>query len=146
MITYLINQLTLAGFNLINSRVDAYRILRHKGIAHGINFIAYAVFAVVLYYLTCKPVLTWSAFPYADLIIFCFSAFTNRQFTFDIPLNKRRGLQWDYVTKADPPKSVLDHIEIRIFGRNGRAPFLVYGVIWLLCLVIKFILCELSNT
>lgn len=140
MITYLINQLTLAGFNLINSRVDAYRILRHKAIAHGINFIAYGAFTLVLYYFTNKPVLTWSAFPYVDLIVFCCSAFTNRQFTFDIPLNLRRGLQWDYVTKADPPKSVLDRIEIRIFGRNGRAPFIMYGVVWLVCLIIKCIL------
>lgn len=140
MITYLINQACLAGWNWGNTRVDAYRILRHKAIAHGINFIAYSVFALVLYYLTCKPVLTWSAFPYADLIIFGFSAFTNRQFSFDIPLNKRRGLQWDYVTKADPPKSILDRFEIRIFGRNGRAPFLVYGVVWLVCLIINFFL------
>lgn len=137
MITYLINQLALAGFNLINSRIDAFRILRHKPIAHGINLGAYAVFALVLYYLTCKPVLTWSAFPYADLIIFCVSAFTNRQFSFDIPLNLRRGLQWDYVTKADPPASILDRIEIRLFGRNGRAPFLLYGVVWVVCLIIK---------
>ena len=140
MITYLINQAVMAGFNLINSQLDAYRITRHKTIAHGINFGAYAVFAMVLYCLTNKPVLTWSAFPYADLIIFCFSAFTNRQFSFDIPLNLRRGLKWDYVTKADPPKSILDRIEIRIFGRNGRAPFLVYGVVWVVCLIIKIFL------
>jgi hypothetical protein len=137
VITYLINQAAIAGFNLINSRVDAYRITRHKTIAHGINFGAYAVFALVLYYFTNKPVLTWSEFPYADLIIFCVSAFTNRQFSFDIPLNRRRKLPWDYVTKADPPGAWLDRQEIRVFGYNGWAPVVVYAAVWVVCLIIK---------
>jgi hypothetical protein len=140
MITYLINQACLAGWNWGNTRIDAYRILRHKTIAHGINFIAYAVFTLVLYYLTCKPVLTWSAFPYADLIIFCVAAFTNRQFSFDIPLNLRRNLKWDYVSLDRPPKAWLDRQEVRIFGYNGRAPLVVYGAVWLACLTIKFFL------
>jgi hypothetical protein len=140
MITYLINQAILAGFNWGNTRIDAYRILRHKGIAHGINFGTYAVFTLILYYFTVKPVFTWSAFPYADLVVYLFAAFTNRQFSFDIPLNLRRGLKWDYVTKANPPKSILDRIEIRIFGRNGKAPFVMYGLIWIACLIIKFFL------
>jgi hypothetical protein len=129
VITYLINQLALAVFNLCNVKIDAYRILSHKTIAHGINFAAYAAFCVLLCWLA-----RWDV---RQVVIFCVSAFCNRQFTFDIPLNKRRGLQWDYVTKADPPKSILDRIEIRIFGRNGRAPFLVYGVVWVVCLIIK---------
>jgi hypothetical protein len=140
MITYLINQAALAGFNFINSRVDAYRITRHKTIAHGINFGAYVLFALVLYYLTVKPVMTWIKFPYADLSVYLVSTFTNRQFSFDIPLNLRRGLKWDYVSTANPPKSILDRIEIRLFGRNGRAPFLVYGVAWLVCIIIKIFL------
>jgi hypothetical protein len=140
MITYLINQAALAGFNFINSRVDAYRITRHKTIAHGINFGAYVLFALVLYYLTVKPVMTWIKFPYADLSVYMVSTFTNRQFSFDIPLNLRRGLKWDYVSTANPPKSILDRIEIRLFGRNGRAPFLVYGVAWLVCIIIKIFL------
>lgn len=129
MITYLINQAALAGFNLINSRVDAYRITRHKRVVHGINFGAYALFCALLCWLA-----RWDAW---QIILFCVSAFCNRQFSFDIPLNLRRGLKWDYVTKADPPKSILDRIEIRLFGRNGRAPFLVYGIVWLVCLIIK---------
>lgn len=137
MITYLINQLALAGFNLINSRIDAYRIIANKTIAHGINFGAYAVFGLVLYYFTLKPALTWSEFPYWDLLMYCFAAFTNRQFSFDIPLNLRRKLNWDYVSKADPPKSILDRIEIRLFGYNGRAPFVLYGIVWIVCLIIK---------
>lgn len=140
MIFYLINQAALAGFNLINSRVDAYRIMRHKTIAHGINFGAYAVFAVILYYFTVKPVMTWAHFPYWDIVIFCISAFTNRQFSFDIPLNLRRGLKFDYVTKAKPPAAWLDRQEIRLFGYNGRAALVMYGVVWLVCLIIKILI------
>lgn len=137
MITYLVNQGALAGFNLINSRVDAYRILRNKNIAHGINFGVYAIFALILYYFTTKPELSWSKFTYWDLVNFCISAFTNRQFSFDIPLNLRRHLPFDYVTKAKPPAAWLDRQEIRAFGYNGRAPLFVYGSVWVICLIIK---------
>lgn len=129
MLSYLINQLALAGFNLINSRVDAYRIMHNKHIAHGINFGAYAVFIGALCWLGRYDV--W------DILLLSISAFMNRQFAFDIPLNLRRGLKWDYVTLAKPPKSILDRIEIRIFGYNGRAPVLVYAAVWVLCFIIK---------
>lgn len=132
MITYLLNQAALAGFNLINSRVDAYRIARHKRIAHGINFGAYILFVGLLCWLA-----HWELW---QIVIFSLSAYCNRQFTFDIPLNLRRGLKWDYVSKANPPKSITDQIEIRLFGYNGRAPFVVYGAVWVVCVIIKAIL------
>jgi hypothetical protein len=132
MIPYLISQVCLILFNLGNVQIDAYRITRHKKIAHGINFTAYALFVVFLCWV-CK----WDAW---SIVVFCVSVFCARQFSFDIPLNLRRGLKWDYVTKADPPASILDRIEIRLFGRNGRAPFLVYGAVWIACLIIKFFL------
>jgi hypothetical protein len=137
MITYLINQAALAGFNLINSRIDAYRIMKHKTIAHGINFGAYVQFAIILYYKTVKPIMSWADFPYVDFAIYLISAFTNRQGTFDIPLNLRRGLPYDHVSTAKPPKAFLDRIEIRVFGYNGRAPLFVYGSVWVICLIIK---------
>jgi hypothetical protein len=137
MITYLINQACLGGFNLINSRVDAFRILRNKTIAHGINFGAYAVFALVLYYFTVKPVFTWTDFPFVDLAVYLVSAFCNRQGSFDIPLNLRRGLKWDHVSTAKPPAAWLDRQEIRLFGYNGRAPVVMYAAVWLVCLIIK---------
>ena len=129
MITYLINQLALAGFNLINSRIDAYRIMRNKTIAHGINFGVYTLFCAALCWLS-----RWNA---GVITLFCVSAFCNRNITFDIPLNLRRGLKWDYVSLAKPPKAILDRIEIRIFGYNGRAPVIMYAVIWVVCLIIK---------
>ena len=130
MITYLINQSALAGFNFINSRLDAYRIMHNKTIAHGINFGVYTLFCALLCWLA-----RWNL---GVITLFSVSAFCNRQFSFDIPLNLRRGLKWDYVTKANPPKSILDRIEIRVFGYNGRAPFLLYGAVWIICLIIKF--------
>lgn len=130
MIAYLINQLALAFFNLINSRVDAYRILRNKTIAHGINFGAYTLFCALLCWLA-----RWNA---GVIALFCVSAFCNRNISFRIPLNKRRGLKWDYVSLAKPPKALLDRIEIRLFGYNGRAPIFVYATVWLACLIIKF--------
>jgi hypothetical protein len=129
VITYLINQAALAGFNFINSRVDAYRITRHKTIAHGVNFAAYVLFIALLCWLA-----RWDVW---QIIIFWVSAFCNRQFSFDIPLNLRRGLKWDYVSTAKPPKALLDRIEIRIFGYNGRAPVIMYAAIWVVCLIIK---------
>jgi hypothetical protein len=138
MIIYLLNQFCLICFNLVNSRIDAYRILKHKTIAHAVNLSAYAAFSIALYYFTVKPVVSWCNFPYLDFSIFCFSAFTNRQFSFDIPLNLRRHLPFDHVTKAKPPKAWLDRQEIRIFGYNGRAPLVFYGIIWIACLIIKF--------
>lgn len=132
MITYLINQLALAGFNLINSRIDAYRIMRHKTIAHAVNFGVYALFCALLCWLA-----RWNV---GVITLFSVSAFCNRQLSFDIPLNLRRGLRWDYVTKAKPPKSVLDRIEIGIFGYNGRAPVYLYAAVWVACLIIKIFL------
>lgn len=129
MITYLLNQLALAGFNLVNSRVDAYRILRNKKIAHGINFGSYCLFAAVLCILF--------RYSFWQIVVFGISAFANRQLSFDIPLNLRRGLKWDYVSLAKPPKAILDRIEIRIFGYNGRAPIIMYAIIWVVCLIIK---------
>lgn len=129
MIAYLINQAALAGFNFINSRIDAYRILRNKIIAHGVNFGAYALFCALLCWLA-----RWNV---GVITLFCVSAFCNRQFSFDILLNLRRHLPWDYVSPAKPPKAFLDRIEIRIWGYNGRAPLVCYGMVWVICLIVK---------
>lgn len=99
-----------AIFNWINTRIDAYRILKHKNIAHGINFTAYLILVAVE--LICLK-LWW---PVA--ILFCLQAFFNRQNTFDIPLNLRRGLLWDYQTLF--PKAIMDKIEYWLFGYKPR--------------------------
>lgn len=63
------------------------------------------------------------------------SAFFNRQITFDIPLNLRRGLKWYYVSLDKPPKAWLDRQEIKIFGYNGAAITFMYFVLWILSFV-----------
>jgi hypothetical protein len=138
MITYLINQAILIAFNLLNVWLDAYKIdraLKKKipnSIKHGINFGAYAV---------CTGLIIWIfKLQVWDAVLFACSAFFNRQLSFDIPLNLRRGLKWDYVSLDKPPKALMDKIEVRIFGYNGKAPVFCYGVLWVGCLIVKFFL------
>jgi hypothetical protein len=131
MIAYLINHAALVGFNLINSRIDAYRIMHNKTIAHGINFGVYALFCALLCWLA-----RWNA---GVITLFCVSAFCNRQWSFDVPLNLRRGLPWWYMSTANPPKAWWDKIEQKIVGYNGKAITFIYGALWLLCLVIKLL-------
>lgn len=126
---FFISHILLAVFNLINSRIDAYRIPQNKKIAQGINFGFYAIYWTFLCWL--QQIGFW------EIIVFAISAFCNRQFSFDIPLNLRRGKKWDYVSLAKPPKSLMDRIEIKLFGYNGRAPFLMYGVVFIICVLIK---------
>lgn len=131
LIAWLIAHVLLVIFNLVNSRIDAYRILKNKTIAHGINFGAYALFTGAI---------IW-AFHYGiyESVLFAVSAFCNRQFSFDLSLNKRRGVKWDYVSPAKPPKALMDRIEIRLFGYNGKAPYFMYGAVWIICTLIKWI-------
>lgn len=117
----------LIAWNIANSQIDAYRILKHKTIAHGINLGAYLIAVGVLVWITGN----WLLIP---------ASFFSRQLTFDIPLNWRRGLKWDYVSLDKPPKALMDRIEVRVFGYNGRLPVLIYGIIWIVFLIIDCIL------
>lgn len=119
-------------FNILNAYIDAYRIFKNKTIAHGINFGCYAlVVGVELYFLK----LVWWMF-----IIFCIEAFLNRQNTFDIPLNLRRGLRFDHMSQDKPPKAWWDRQEYKIFGNNGRLIALTYIGLWVVSLTIIFII------
>lgn|ERR1044072_358359 len=129
----------LVLFNFGNVNIDAYRILKHKTIAHGINLGAYLLFACATYYFIEKPNLSWLGFPYLDFSVWLLSAFFNRQISFDIPLNLRRGLEWNYVSTANPPKSITDRVEIFLFGRNGKTPVYVYASLWFVTILIKLI-------
>lgn len=121
IIEYIAGQLFLVLYNLANSRIDAYRILKNKKIAHGINFICYMIFCSLLCFLMRLPIM------YSVLLFF--SAFFNRQFSFDIPLNLRRGLEWYYQSTANPPKAILDRMERALFGTGddvGKKVFNFY--------------------
>lgn len=119
-------------FNILNAYIDAYRILKNKTIAHGINLGCYAVVVgIEVYFL---KMVWWVA------AIFCIQAFLNRQNTFDIPLNLRRKLKWDYMSLDKPPKAWWDRQEYRIFGNNGRKIALTYIGLWVVSLTIIFII------
>jgi len=131
--TFIINQFILAFWNFINSRIDAYRILKNKAIAHGINFGAYAILVGMLIWLFK---MNWP-----NGILFCISAFANRQLSFDIPLNLRRHLKWYYRSSANPPKALLDRIERKIFPYGSGEEIVVFYVfLWVATIVIKTIL------
>ena len=122
----------LVGFNLLNVRIDAYRITNHKNIAHGVNFIAYAAFTFLL---------CWLFRLGAECVLLCAAAFFNRQLSFDIPLNLRRGLPWHYQSTAKPPKAIMDRIEAKLFpGWSGKKIVAVYAAGWVFCLLIKWFL------
>lgn len=140
LIELLVGQLFLALFNVANSYIDAYRILDNKTIAHGLNFGVYLVATVVIAYLLGIPFyFIWKWLPYGPGMLFMLSAFFNRQFSFDIPLNLRRGLAWDYQSQDDPPKSITDRIERDIFGIGenvGKKIFNVYLACYCLILTV----------
>jgi len=130
--TFIINQFTLAFYNFINSRLDAYRIMKNKAIAHGVNFELYALFTGMIIFLFKMPF--WTS------LVFCGTAFCNRQLSFDIPLNIRRGLPWYYQSEANPPAALMDRLERRIFPSNdGRFIAAVYLEIWTILFFIHFV-------
>lgn len=119
----LFHQISLAFFNALNSQIDAYRILKNKSIAHWVNFLFYVSFVVFI--ILISPMRSWEGF------LFCGSAFFNRQLFFDIPLNLRRGLAWDYQSTANPPKAIMDRIENAIFfGFSGAEIAITYFQWW----------------
>lgn len=131
--TFLLNQLILAFFNFINSCIDAHRILKHKEIAHAINFIAYGIFTGIV---------VWIArYDIGEIVYFGITGFFNRQLSFDIPLNLRRKLPWHYQSMANPPKALWDRIERKLFGMdyNGKKIVLWYSMFLFFFLFIKVV-------
>ena len=129
----MIEQGILIVFNIGNVFIDAFKIKRAlgrnvpKAVRHGINFTAYGIVVGIVIWAFGMNLLQG--------IVFAVSAFFNRQISFDIPLNLRRGLKWDYVTTDKPPKAIMDRIEVRIFGFNGRLPVLIYSALWIASIV-----------
>ncbi len=137
MVEFLILQAELIFINLFNVYIDAYKILKHKTIAHWLNLCAYLFFAVLFYVLVSKPELKFCCFSYLDFLLFLFSAFFNRQIFFDIPLNLKRGLSSFYVSLDKPPKAWLDRQEVKFFGYNGKKITIFYATLFFICFIIK---------
>jgi hypothetical protein len=115
-------------FNVANAYFDAYRIMKHKTIAHGINLGAYFIFVCAELFFIHLSDNYWTMS--GQIILFLFQAFFNRQNTFDIPLNWRRGLKFDYMSLDKPPKAWWDRQEYKLFGSNGRAIACTYMILW----------------
>lgn len=140
--SFLISNAVFIAFNICNAFIDAYRILKNKSIAHSINFIAYIVcVACCMFFLKIPVSFLFGFMPYGlEFFIFLISAFANRQLSFDIPLNLRRGLPWYYQSEANPPKSLLDRIERRLFGSGahvGEDIVWFYCCLWCACINVK---------
>lgn len=121
-------QLILAVFNLVNVRIDAYRIMKNKTIAHWLNFGLY-------FFWTAALDIIWHIYDWR-IALFAIAAFCCRQWTFDMPLSLRRGKKWNYV--SEDPKAALDRIEIKVFGHNGTNPMIFYAIMWITSLLIMY--------
>lgn len=128
--SFILNQLALAFFNFVNSRIDAYRILKQKHIAHAINFTAYTLFTGLV---------IWIAdYNLPNGVLFCFSAFFGRQIVFDPALNLRRKLSFFYQSTANPPRALMDKIERLLLPHNdGKKIFYFYLIMWFVTIGIK---------
>jgi len=134
-----ISQLLLALFNIGNAHFDAYRISKNKSIAHGINFAAYFIFVAAWCWVLKLELKFWyifdvPVFPRGQVLLFAVIAFLNRQFSFDIPLNLKRGLDWNYQSTANPPKAALDIIERFLFGQGEKVGTIIF-VFYLGCYI-----------
>lgn len=126
---FVINQIVLAFWNLINSKIDAYRILKNKTIAHGINFGVYGLFVALVCWI--------SEYDIKTIVLFAISAFLNRQLSFDIPLNLRRKLPWYYQSVANPPAAWWDRVERKVFGvdYDGKKIVMWYSILFVFSLI-----------
>lgn len=129
MIYFLFAQFALIAFNLINVLIDAYVILKDKSIAHGVNGISYILFTGIIgIFFGLRG---W------ELVLLFPTSFFNRQLSFDIPLNLRRGLKWYYQSEDNPPKAVMDRIERIIFGDEpmiGKKIVHAYLIFYCICI------------
>lgn len=126
MVHLLITILITITFNLVNSQLDAVRILGNKNVSHALNLGTYLVACGIAWWIFEQN------YHWDHILVYTIMIFSCRQITFDIPLNWRRGLNWDYVSPANPPKAIMDRIEQWIFGKNGRLPVYIYSGIWFL--------------
>lgn len=129
--TFLIDQLILIFYNYVNAIRDANKIKNNISINHVSNGLDYAFMIFIIIFIT-------DIYNYEMFILFPISAFFNRQISFDIPLNLKRKLKWDYVSKV--ASSLIDKIEIRIFGYNGKAPTILYGILFSITIIIELFL------
>jgi len=121
--------LTLLIFSVLNialAFIDAYKIFKGNTINHVINAAVYIAMVAVSFFI----------FHNVWLI---FALLFNRLLVFNITLSLFRGLDWDYVTPENPPKSIIDRIAKMVFGMNGKLMYGVYSIVFIVLIIIIFI-------
>lgn len=128
------------GFNLVNSRLDAWLIFKDKRIAHFVNLSVFFILVGI------EIIIGWNnGFTWWYALLFLFTSCLNRRTVFGISLNLRRRIKnktitWDYISKDKPPKAWLDRQEVKIFGYNGNAIHWMYIILWVIFTTALFIL------
>ncbi len=112
--------------NIVLAYLDAHKIVKGKWIKHGINAAIYIAMVAVPYFIFHNWILV------VALLV-------NRLIFFNIFLSLFRGKDWNYVTPENPPKALTDRIAKSIFGTNGAKMYAVYGIAFILLLIILFI-------
>ena len=121
--------LTLLIFAVLNislAFIDAHKIFKGNTINHVINAAVYIAMVAVSFFI----------FHNVWLII---ALLFNRLLVFNIALSLFRGLNWDYVTPENPPKSIIDRIAKMVFGMNGKLMYGVYAAVFIVLIIIIFI-------
>jgi len=106
--------------NIVLADIDAHKIEQGKVIKHGINGLIYLGLLGFAFFFTKD---FWL------LAVLCF----DRLIFFNLSLNIFRKLPFLYVSKE--PKSIVDKLALKVFGKNGGVMYLVYAVIFILLIV-----------
>ncbi len=134
----------LIGFNMTNSRLDAWLIFKNKTVAHWVNFTSYFIWTgIEMWWAWHYHGFAWS---WWYILLFLFTAFLYRRVVFGISLNIRRGLKditikWYYISRAERPAAWLDRQEIKYLGRNGKKIHTVYICLLVVFTALLFIFC-----
>lgn len=126
------------GFNMVNSRLDAWLIFKDKTIAHWVNLSAFGVVVGIELIISIINGMIWWYIP-----LFLFTSCLNRRVIFGISLNLRRRIKdktitWDYISRDKPPKAWWDRQEIKVFGYNGRAIHITYIILLIIFTALSF--------
>jgi hypothetical protein len=110
---FLLITLTYIPFCILFAWLNAKWIEKNKRIYHGINGAIHIIAAGAFAYYT-----EWYNFLTTLLIARLF---------FDVSLNLFRGLRINYVPLN--PKSIVDKLEQKVFGKDGYTPKIIYLVL-----------------
>jgi hypothetical protein len=103
--------------------LNANVIAKGKRVYHALNGLAHALVWLACWYFTRDWWLV-AALPFIGRVVF------------DTSLNSLRGLPLDYV--AQKPKSIIDQIEKKVFGKNGILPKVIYLLIATTLIIISY--------